>query len=56
MSISKSVFPTIYFRIMKLECYFEMKRYNCHQRTLLGDVAVFENRQPVTDAKFTNKS
>ena len=22
----------------------------------LGDVAVFENRQPVTDAKFINKS
>ena len=28
----------------------------CHQRTRLGDVAVFENRQPVTAAKFINKS
>ena len=26
------------------------------QRTRLGDVAVFENRQPVTEAKFINKS
>ena len=26
------------------------------QRTRLGDVAVFENRQPVTAAKFINKS
>ena len=25
------------------------------QRTRLGDVAVFENRQPVTAAKFINK-
>jgi len=30
----------------------------CHfrQRTRLGDVAVFENRQPVTAAKFITKS
>jgi hypothetical protein len=28
----------------------------CIQRTRLGDVAVFENRQPVTAAKFINKS
>jgi len=28
----------------------------CSQRTRLGDVAVFENRQPVTAAKFVNKS
>ena len=26
------------------------------QRPRLGDVAVFENRQPVTAAKFINKS
>jgi len=26
------------------------------QRARLGDVAVFENRQPVTTAKFINKS
>jgi hypothetical protein len=26
------------------------------QRTRLGDVAVFENRQPVTTVKFINKS
>ena len=26
------------------------------QRTRLGDVAAFENRQPVTEAKFINKS
>jgi hypothetical protein len=26
------------------------------QRAGLGDVAVFENRQPVTAAKFINKS
>jgi len=26
------------------------------QRPQLGDVAVFENRQPVTTAKFINKS
>jgi hypothetical protein len=26
------------------------------QRAGLGDVAVFENRQPVTDAKFITKS
>ena len=26
------------------------------QRTRLGDVAVFENRQPVTAAKFINKN
>ncbi len=26
------------------------------QRTRLGDVVVFENRQPVTAAKFINKS
>jgi len=25
-------------------------------RTRLGDVAAFENRQPVTEAKFINKS
>ena len=30
--------------------------YACSQRTRLGDVAVFENRQPVTAAKFINKS
>jgi len=30
--------------------------YNCHQRLRLGDVAAFENRQPVTAAKFINKS
>jgi hypothetical protein len=29
---------------------------NCLQRTRLGDVAVFENRQLVTQAKFINKS
>ena len=28
----------------------------CLQRTRLGDVAVFENRQPVTEAKFITKS
>jgi len=27
-----------------------------YNRTRLGDVAVFENRQPVTAAKFINKS
>ncbi len=30
--------------------------YNDAQRTRLGDVAAFENRQPVTEAKFINKS
>jgi hypothetical protein len=30
--------------------------YNSRQRTRLGDVAAFENRQPVTAAKFINKS
>jgi hypothetical protein len=29
---------------------------NYRQRLQLGDVAVFENRQPVTAAKFINKS
>jgi len=29
---------------------------NCLQRSRLGDVAVFKNRQPVTDTKFINKS
>jgi hypothetical protein len=29
---------------------------HCCQRTRLGDVAVFENRQPVTAAKFITKS
>jgi hypothetical protein len=29
---------------------------NFVQRTRLGDVAVFENRQPVTEAKFITKS
>jgi hypothetical protein len=29
---------------------------HCHQRIRLGDVAVFENRQPVTAAKFITKS
>ena len=28
----------------------------CLQRLRLGDVAVFENRQPVTAAKFITKS
>jgi hypothetical protein len=28
---------------------------DCRQRARLGDVAVFENRQPVTAAKFINK-
>jgi len=28
----------------------------CEQAQRLGDVAVFENRQPVTGAKFINKS
>ena len=28
----------------------------CSQRTRLGDVAAFENRQPVTAAKFITKS
>lgn len=28
----------------------------CVQRTRLGDVAVFENRRPVTAAKFITKS
>ncbi len=28
----------------------------CPQRSRLGDVAVFENRQPVTAVKFINKS
>jgi len=28
----------------------------CLQRLWLGDVAVFENRQPVAAAKFINKS
>ncbi len=31
-------------------------RKACMQRTRLGDVAVFENRQPVTAAKFITKS
>jgi hypothetical protein len=31
-------------------------RKNCWQRTRLGDVAVFENRQPVTAAKFITKN
>jgi hypothetical protein len=30
--------------------------YNYTQRTRLGDVAVFENRQPVTATKFITKS
>jgi hypothetical protein len=30
--------------------------YSCRQRTRLGDVAVFENRQPATAAEFINKS
>jgi hypothetical protein len=30
--------------------------YNCLQRLRLGDVAAFENSQPVTAAKFINKS
>jgi len=29
--------------------------FHCCQRLRLGDVAVFENRQPVTAAKFINK-
>jgi hypothetical protein len=29
---------------------------SCAQRLRLGDVAVFENRQPVTAAKFITKS
>jgi hypothetical protein len=29
---------------------------NAPQRTRLGDVAVFENRQPLTAAKFITKS
>jgi hypothetical protein len=29
---------------------------HCKQRLRLGDVAAFENRQPVTAAKFINKS
>jgi hypothetical protein len=29
---------------------------NYCQRTRLGDVAVFENRQPITAAKFITKS
>jgi len=31
-------------------------REHYRQRIRLGDVAVFENRQPVTAAKFINKS
>jgi hypothetical protein len=28
---------------------------NCHQRIGLGEIWVFENRQPVTEAKLVNK-
>jgi hypothetical protein len=31
-------------------------KFNYSQRTRLGDVAAFENRQPVTAAKFITKS
>ncbi|MCF1717068.1 hypothetical protein L0U88_20670, partial [Flavihumibacter sp. RY-1] len=31
-------------------------KYNCMQRKRLGDVAVFENRQPVTADKFITNS
>jgi hypothetical protein len=33
-----------------------MSIYACSLRLRLGDVAVFENRPPVTAAKFINKS
>ena len=36
--------------------YSEFSDITCNQRTQLGDVAVFENRQPGTEAKFINKS
>jgi len=38
--------------------YFKLFNWllNFCQRTRLGDVAVFENRQPVTVAKFIDKS
>ncbi len=32
------------------------KNFIWKEHRKLGDVAVFENRQPVTDAKFINKS
>jgi len=35
---------------------FREWQLNGTQRTRLGDVAAFENRQPVTAAKFINKS
>jgi len=35
---------------------FRAKEFLKRQRLRLGDVAVFENRQPVTAAKFINKS
>lgn len=33
-----------------------MSPLNCHQRKWVGDLAEFEIRQPVTTAKFINKS
>jgi hypothetical protein len=33
-----------------------MSFFACSQRLRLGDVAVFDNRQPITAAKFITKS
>jgi len=43
---------------LSLYCNEEKRSLNgyCIQRTRLGDVVVFENRQPVTSAKFITKS
>ena len=34
----------------------EFSDITCKHQTQLGNVAVFENRQPGTEAKFINKS
>jgi hypothetical protein len=38
---------------LSFNVYLESGRHNVRR---IGDVAVFENRQPVTAAKFINKS
>ena len=58
--MSKSVNQTsgtekVYARILNLISKMCVV-YSSSQRTRLGDVAVFENRQPVTEAKLINKS
>jgi hypothetical protein len=55
MKFVKSVFAKLLslsiFIFCQSFCQFECVRKSSSQRTGLGDVAVFENRQPVTAAE-----